>query len=492
MRGRVEPRLWTPPLRDLTQPDATYGYELIDFAEAIGWPLDSWQQWLAIHLGELLPDGTPRFRIALVLVARQNGKSVFCRILTLYWMFIDAAPLIFGINSSRDTAKKSWKEVIKMAESTPILARELPAVHVVKQISEEDFWNVHDSHYTFGAPNSRAGRSLTVNKAIIDELRQHKNRDAWDALIPTMNAVPDAQAVIITNEGDESAAVLHELADAAASYIETGTGDARLGMFSWSAPRGSNPTDLEALAYANPDLDNRLQADALLGQAMQAVAAGGETLARFRIEMMCQRITSLNPAVDPDAWATCGTSQPIDLAEHRQHVALCLDVALDASHASLVAAAAIDGVVHVEVVQTWIGHGCTQALRRELPDLVARIRPRRVGWFPAGPAAAVAASVRTKSGSRSWAPRRTDVAELTAETPAVCMGLADIAGSGELRHPDDPALNAHIAAAERLPRGDAWTFGRKGAAPIDLAYATAGAVHLARTLPPAPPPLTIA
>nr|WP_307961930.1 hypothetical protein [Salinispora arenicola] len=214
-----------------------------------------------------------------------------------------------------------------------------------------------------------------------------------------MNAVPDAQAVIITNEGDESAAVLHELADAATGYIETGTGDARLGMFSWSVPRGANPTDLKALAYANPDLGNRLQADALLGQAMQAVAAGGETLARFRIEMMCQRITSLNPAVDPDAWATCGTSQPVDLAEHRQHVALCHVVALDASHASLVAAAAIDGTVHVEVVQTWIGHGCTQALRRKLPDLVARIRPRRVGWFPAGPAAAVAANVAARKAA---------------------------------------------------------------------------------------------
>ncbi|NIL64777.1 hypothetical protein [Salinispora arenicola] len=72
------------------------------------------------------------------------------------------------------------------------------------------------------------------------------------------------------------------------------------------------------------------------------------------------------------------------------------------------------------------------------------------------------------------------------------MGLADIVASGELRHPDDPALNTHIAAAERLPRGDAWTFGRK--APLRSTSPTPPPAQYtwARTLPPAPPPLTIA
>lgn len=490
VRGRVEPRLWTPPLRDLSDPDATYGYDLIDFAETIGWPLDPWQKWLAIHIGELLEDGTPRFRQALVLVARQNGKSVFCRILTLYWMFVETVALVFGINSSRDTAKKSWKEVIKMAEETPLLAEELPAVHIVKQISEEDFWNDHGSHYMFGAANSRAGRSLTVNRAIIDELRQHKNRDAWDALIPTMNAVADAQAVIITNEGDESAIVLHELGEAAVAYLETGVGDPRLGIFSWSSPPGSDPTDLDALAYANPDLGNRTQVDALLGQAIQAKRAGGETLARFRIEMMCQRVAQLDPAVDPDLWRAAGTDTPLDLAEHRRSLALCFDVSLDGTHATLMAAAVVDGLVHVEVVKRWQGFGCTKALRADLPDLVRKLRPRVLGWFPGGPGAAVAAALAERRGQ--WPPRRVAVEELRAEVPAICMGLADAVQADEVRHPKDAMLDQHVGQTQKLRRGDQWVFVRRGSAPIDGTYAVAGAVHLARTLPPPPPPLTVA
>lgn len=489
VRGRIEPRLWTPPLRELT-PDTSYGFDLIDFAERIGWPLDPWQQWLAIHIGELLEDGRPRFRQVVILVARQNGKSVFCRVLTLFWMFVETVPYVFGINSSRHTAKKAWKAVIEMAEKTPELAAELPPVHVVKQISEEDFWNEHGSHYLFSAPNSNAGRSLTIDRAIIDELRQHKTRDAWDALIPTMNAVPDAQAVIITNEGDEAAIVLHELTEAATEYLETGVGDPHLGLFSWSAPPGSDPTDVEALAYANPDLGNRTTTDALIGQAIQAKRAGGETLARFRIEIMCQRVASLNPAVDPDAWRNGGTDTPLDLAEHRRQTALCFDVALDGTHATLVAAATIDGITHVEVIKRWIGFGCTKQLRADLPGLVAKIRPRAIGWFPGGPAAAVATALAAKRGV--WPPRRVEVEELRAEVPALCMGFSDAVDGNEVRHPKDDMLTTHVEQAQRLNQGDRWVMVRRGSKPIDGAYAAAGAVHLARTLPPPPPPLTVA
>ena len=40
-------------------------------------------------------------------------------------------------------------------------------------------------------------------------------------------------------------------------------------------------------------------------------------------------------------------------ARHREQVALCYDVSLDGMHASLVAAAVVDGRVHTEVVATW-------------------------------------------------------------------------------------------------------------------------------------------
>lgn len=488
--GRTLPRLATPPLRELT-PATSYGFDVIDFAEAIGWPLDEWECEAVIRGGELMVDPIdplgvrqiPRFRFVLVIVARQNGKTLLCRVLTLYWMFIERHALTLGTSTSRDVAKQSWAEVVSMAEAIPELAEELAPVHTVKQIGEETFWNEHGAHYRFAAPNRRAGRGSTVNRLILDELREHRNRDTYDAAVNAGNAVTDFQAWAITNQGDSNSIVLDEIRDAALEFIETGEGDSSTGLLEWSAPRGSDPTSLEMLAMANPNLNRRIPQAALLGQAFTAKRAGGETLARFRTEIMCERVTLLNPAIDPEAWIKCGTGEPVDLAEHRKRVAVCLDVALDGSHATLVAAARIDDLLHAEVIHRWNGFGCTAAVRRELPGILERVSPRVFGWFPAGPASGIAADLRKRRGNHVWPPKNVKVEEINGEIAAVCMGLAEMVASGDLRHPKDRMLDQHVERTQKLTRGDAWTFTRAGDLPVDGTYALAGAVHLARILP---------
>lgn len=485
--GHTEPRIWTPPLRELT-PDTSYGYDLISFAEAIGWPLDPWQQWLAIHMGELLPDGRPRFRIVLALVARQNGKTLICRVLTLYWMFVEQVPLTLGTSTSRDTAKESWRKVIEMAEGIDVLRRELGPKYTRDTIGEEDFFNKAGSRYRFAAPNRRAGRSMTVHRLILDELREEKNWDTYNAAVKAMTAVIAGQCVAITNQGDAGSVVLDSLRDTALEYIELGVGDPRLGLFEWSAPNGCDPTDIEALRW-NPSLGTRIDIDSLMGDAMRAKRAGGEELAGFRTETLCQRVTSLDAAIDEDAWETCGSDEPVDLAEHRKQLALAFDVSLDGSHCTLMAAAVVDGTVHVEVVAVWSGYGCTAALRRDLPGWVERLRPRTLAWLPGGPSAAVAAAMTERRG---WPPRRVTVEAITAEAAAVCMGLSELILSGELQHPKDPMLTGHVKQTSKLKSGDRWLFARRGSQPIDATYAMGAAVHAARTLPAAPPPLTVA
>lgn len=490
MRGSVTPRIWTPPLRELT-PDTSWGFDFNDFcAEVIGEPNDEWQRWLSIHVGELLPDGRPRFRTVLVLVARQQGKTSWARKLVLYWMFVDKAPTVIGTSTDRSYAKKSWQEVCEMATGNPYLSAELGPNPIRYTISEECLSNIHKSKFYFAASNRRAGRSMTVHRALLDEIREHHDFSAWNAVSKAMNAVRGGQLIATSNQGDADSVVLDSLRLPAIKHIETGQGDKRLGLFEWSAPQGSDPTDLSALAMACPDLGNRTDPDVLLADGMRAKDAGGEELTGFKTEVMCMRVALLDPAVDPDAWDDSGTDTPLDLADHRLSVALCVDISLDGSHATLAAAAVVDGKAHVEVIEAWDGHGCTKALRAELPAIVAKVRPRVLGWWPNGPAAAVAADLADR-GHRGWPPRRVKVEEIKAETSAACMGLAEQVLSGEIVHPNDPMLTAHVHAAQKLQRGDAWTFTRKGTEPIDATYALAGAVHLARVLPPPPSPVTV-
>lgn len=490
--GSTTPRLWTPPLRELT-PDTSWGFDFNDFCEhVLGEPNDPWQEWLSIHVGELLEDGRPRFRTVLILIARQQGKTTWARKLVLFWLFVVQVGMVLGTSTDRQYAKASWQAVCDMAEANEYLAAEMPANPVRKTIGEEMLTTSWDSHYKFAASNKRAGRSLTIDRLLLDELREHNSFDTWNAAVNAMNAIWDAQVVAISNQGDVSAIVLDSLRLPAITYIETGVGDPRLGLFEWSSPQGSEPDDLAALAMACPDLGRRTDPDVLLAAARKAMLAGGEELTGFKTEVMCMRVHLLDPAIDPDLWNAAGTDEPLDLAKHRDRLALCFDVSLDGSHATLAAAALVDGKVHVEIIEQWDGHGCTQALRRELPAIARRIKPRTIGWFPAGPAASVATDMAKRRGSGEWwPPPRVTVEALTTETDSVCMGLQDLVQVGEIVHPKDEMQTAHIMSASKLRRGDRWVFTRKATGPIDGAYATAGAVHLARLLPAPLSPVTV-
>lgn len=479
VRGSTEPRLWTPPLRPLT-PETSIGFEQIEFArDVLNHPLDPWQEWLVIHAGELLADGSPRFSTVLVLVARQNGKTEVLVVLSLFWLFVERVPLVLGTSTKLDYAKESWRKAVKLARGVPDLAAEIPARGGVRETNgEQELSTLDDNRYKIAASNAEGGRSLSIDRLILDELRQHHSYEAWDALEPTTSARPGSQIWALSNAGSDKSIVLNDLRAQALASIEAGE-PTDLGLFEWSADEGADPLDLAALAQANPNLGIRKDAKKLLANAQRAVASGGEALSGFMTESMCIRVRQLDPAIDPGAWRRC--LNPGDLSAARSRVACCLDIAPDGLHATLAAAAVLPGGrVRVEIVAAWEGLTATDKLRQELPRLLARVRPQVLGWLPAGPAAVLAADLKSRPG---WPPSGTEVAEIRGEVTAVTMGFAEQVQAEQIAHSGDPLLDAHVGGAERLRRGDAWVFSRKGEGHCDAAYAAAGAVHLARTLP---------
>ena len=457
--------------------------------------MDDWQRWAAIHGGELMPDGRPRFRFVLLLVARQNGKTELLVLLTSYWLFGAEHGysdfLVLGTSTKLEYAKESWEKVLKIAQATD-LAHYLPRNGVSRSHGEEQLVTVDGSRYKVAASNEEGGRSLTINRLVLDELRQHDDYSAHDAAVPATDAVPDAQVWGISNQGGDKAVVLNDLREAALTYIRTGVGDHRLGLFEWSAEhspgRLPDPTDPVQLAMANPNLNHpsgRNPLDALIGRAIRAKDKGGKPLAGFLTESMCVRVPSIDPAVDPVAWERCLDPGSIP-DELRRRVAFCLDVSMDGLHATLAAAVRMDDArVRVEVVNQWSGPDCTGQLRRDLPGLLAAARPRSLGWLPGGPAAAVAGDLKTPKGRKRAArlPVGLRVEEIRTEATAVCMGFSALVASTDVAHSDDGLINAHIGGAERLWIGDTWRFVRKGAGHVDAAYAVAGAAHLALTMP---------
>ncbi len=485
LTGAVLPRVYTRPLRELT-PDTSYGFDVIEFAEAIGHPLDPWQQWAVIHIGELLPDGRPRFRKVLIMVARQNGKSELLKILGLYFLIIARVRQILSMSNKFEYARALWSDAYKLARRSEVTADEIPIYRPGN--NDPHMSTADDSTWRICAANGDAGRSGSCDLILIDELRQHHTFEAWSAALHTMNARRNAQLIAASNEGTAASVVLDALRDEAISGKNK-----RTGIFAWQANENARPDDPDEIQLANPNVGVRIELDDLLAEGIAAGDEGGDRLVEFLTEVMCVKVPVFKPAIDAARWAARGPREDrpaIKLADHRDKLALCLDVSRDGKHCTLAGAVVVDGKTHTGIIAAW---DSTAAMRRELPAIIEAVRPRVLAWFPNGPTAAVMVELAkprrgTESGKR-WPPRLVKLSEITSESPAVCMGFAEQIDTDELRHDGHDLGTAHVINGIRRARGDVWVFDRRGAGHIDALYAMAGAVHEARALPPPPPPL---
>lgn len=453
--GREQPRLFTPPLRKLTRATSR-GFELADFAaEVLGTPLLPWQKWLAVHALELDRGGGYRYRTVVVLVGRQNGKTHFMRTLALWRLYMDGAKLVLSVAQSLDIAREAWRAGCDDVTSIPALLREHD--RTARTNGDEHLQLSGGRRWKIGAANRQAGRGLSVDLLLMDELREQRSWDAWAALSKTTMARPDGMTFGITNAGDDESVVLNHLRDAALAGE-----DPTLGIFEWSAPDGCDLDDPEAWAQACPGLGITVAEQAI----RSSLATDPPPV--FRTEVLCQRVDSLaDVAVAADAWSGCLDSAA-SLDALRDRVALCLDVAPDLSHTTLCAAAVgADGRVRVEALAGW---ATTAEARRALPEWVDRVKPKARGYF-GGPTDALKADLE-----RLGFERITDVT-------AACQGFAEQVAGRRVLHAGDPLLTAHVTGAKRLQQGDGWRFTRRGAGNVDAAYAAAGAVHLARLMP---------
>jgi phage terminase large subunit-like protein len=158
---------------------------------------------------ETLPDGSFRFRNVVVLVARQNGKSTLSIILSLWSCTCSARPLVIGTAQDLDVAEEIWQGAVDIVEETPEL-NDLKE-RVVKVNGKKSLELKTGERYKVKAANRRAGRGLSGDLILLDELREHQSWDAWGAITKTTMARADAQVWALSNAGDASSIVLRYL-----------------------------------------------------------------------------------------------------------------------------------------------------------------------------------------------------------------------------------------------------------------------------------------
>lgn len=457
LKGSETPRLFTPPLRKLTR-HTSMGFDVIEWAEqALSWKPLPWQRWLLIRALELKPDKTFRFTTVLLMVARQNGKTSLLTILSLYWL-THGIPLVLGTSSSLDTAREGWENAVDYALDLP----DIFGKPKVRRSNGDWQLTVGRNRFKVASASRRGGRGLSVGRLIEDELREHHEWLAHAAAFNSTVAVANSQVWLTSNAGDNTSVVLDHF-----RALGISGEDETLGFFEWSGPEDCEIADRQAWAQANPSLGYTISEESLISALAQQPAS------IFRTENLCQSVPTLDEVVTTGAWDNCFDAG--DLSSARSRVALCLDVAPDLKHATLVAAAALpDGRTRVETVRAWTD---TNSLRRDLPELLGKVKPASLGWFPSGPAASLTTELIKIKKVHPFTQQ---------ETNAVCQGLAESISAGRIAQSGDELLTSHILSVKKLKSGDGWKFSRRDGGHSDAAYAMAGAVHLAKSMPETP------
>src|SRR5205085_234776 len=82
--------------------------------------------------------------------------------------------------SSRDVALELFRTALSLAEDA-----DLPITRVRKAVGSEEVVFENGGRYKVVSKTSGSARGLSADLVVIDELREHKNFDAFDALEKT-------------------------------------------------------------------------------------------------------------------------------------------------------------------------------------------------------------------------------------------------------------------------------------------------------------------
>jgi len=158
--------------------------------------LELWEKaLLATVFGFIDIEGNRKYREALLIIGKKNGKSLLASAVGLYLQIADQEPgaEIYAVATKKDQAKIIWEEAKRMVRKSPSLKRRIRAL-VSSLIS--DF---NDGIFKPLASDSDTLDGLNVHGALMDEVHQWKNGRALYNIIADGVTAREQPLIFITS-----------------------------------------------------------------------------------------------------------------------------------------------------------------------------------------------------------------------------------------------------------------------------------------------------
>jgi len=330
--GSTEPRIHTPLLKGNSK-----AQEVADLAVKIGLPLIPWQRWVLDDLLAVDDANNWRKKTALILVARQNGKTHLARMLILSHLFLWGSKNVLGMSSNRNMALDTFRQVAYTIEDNEFLKKQVRQIRLAN--GQESISLLNGARYEIAAATRDAPRGKTADFLYIDELREWTT-EAYTAALPVTRARPNAMTLMTSNAGDGFSTTLNDLVERCKSYPPD-----NLGYYEYSAPQHCKINDRKAWAMANPALGH------LITEQTLEESVNTNSIEATRTEMLCQWVDSaVSPWVYGSIEACSDSTLEIPVGPM---TIMAFDIAPTRRSGALIMGQMKDGKIAVGLAQLW-------------------------------------------------------------------------------------------------------------------------------------------
>lgn len=316
--------------------------------------LADWQKAIVANLfGWINPDGTRRYREALIYVARKNGKSLLCAGLALYLLLCDgeAGAEIYTAAADRSQARLVFDAACQMVGRSPDLAKRASVfAHEIKSVADAAAMIKPLSSEAY----SKHG--FNAHGILIDELHAlGSNVELVDVLTTSIGARSQPLTVYITTADFVRESACNTKLKYARGVRDGAIADPTFLPVIYALDAEDDWTDEANWAKANPNLGVSVSLEYLRSEYRKAITEPSRQTV-FRKLHLNQQTDAQSIWIDGQAWRECGA--PVDVGPGEPcWVGVDLALGHDFTAAALLFRPRADGEPYRVLMRYWYPEG---------------------------------------------------------------------------------------------------------------------------------------
>lgn len=219
--------------------------------------LELWEKALLTSIfGFIDIEGNRKYREAILIVGKKNGKSLLASVVGLYMQIADGepGPEVYAVATKREQAKIIWQEAKRMVAKSPTLLKR------IRSLVGEMLSDFNDGVFKPLASDSNTLDGLNIHCGLMDEVHQWKSGKAlYDIIADGVTAREQPLIFITSTAGTIREDIYDQKYDEATRVINgyfdpKGYKDDRLIAFVYELDKREEWTDPACWKKANPGL----------------------------------------------------------------------------------------------------------------------------------------------------------------------------------------------------------------------------------------------